>query len=59
MRGTDHQRGHLGGYVDPEAMVPPDHPLRAIRPLANAALERLSPDFNEIYSLIGRPSRRA
>jgi transposase len=56
MRGTDHQRGHLGGYVDPEAMVPPDHPLRAIRPLANAALERLSPDFNEIYSLIGRPS---
>jgi len=56
MRGTDHQRSHLGGYVDPEAMVPPDHPLRAIRPLANAALERLSPDFDEIYSLIGRPS---
>jgi transposase len=56
MRGTDHQRGHLGGYVDPEAMVPQDHPLRAIRPLVNAALERLSPDFDEIYSLIGRPS---
>jgi hypothetical protein len=33
MRGRDHQRGHLGGYVDPEAMVPPDHPLRQIRPL--------------------------
>jgi transposase len=30
--------------------------LRAIRPLVNAALERLSPDFDEIYSLIGRPS---
>jgi transposase len=57
MRGTDHQRGHLGGYVDPEAMVPQDHPLRAIRPLVNAALERLSPGFDEIYSLIGRPSR--
>ena len=56
MRGTDHQRSHLSGYVDPEAMVPPDHPLRAIRPLVNAALERLSPDFDEIYSLIGRPS---
>jgi transposase len=56
MRGPDHQRGHLCGYVDPEAMVPPDHPLRAIRPLANAALERLSPDFDEIYSLMGRPS---
>src|SRR5436190_1424911 len=56
MRGRDHQTGHLGGYVDPEAMVPPDHPLRQIRPLVNAALARLSPDFDEIYSLTGRPS---
>ncbi len=46
MRGTDHQRGHLRGYVDPEAMAPHDHPLRAIRPLANAALERLLPTFD-------------
>jgi transposase len=56
MRGRDHQRGHLGGYVNPEAMVPPDHPLRQIRPLVNAALARLSPDFDQLYSLTGRPS---
>ena len=56
MRGRDHQRGHLGGYVDPEAMVPPDHPLRQIRPLVNTALARLSPAFDELYSLTGRPS---
>src|SRR5213082_2023491 len=56
MRGRDHQRGHLGGYVNPEAMVPPDHPLRQIRPLVNTALARLSPDFDELYSLTGRPS---
>jgi transposase len=56
MRGTDHQTGHLCGYVNPETMVPPDHPLRAIRPLVNAALERLSPDFDQIYAPIGRPS---
>ena len=56
MRGRDHQRGHVGGYVDPEALVPPDHPLRVIRPLVNAALQRLSPDFDELYSLTGRPS---
>ena len=56
MRGLDHQRGHLGGYVEPEAMVPPDHPLRQIRPLVNAALARLSPEFDELYSLTGRPS---
>jgi transposase len=56
MRGADHQLGHLCGYVDPEAMVPPDHPLRAIRPLVNAALEHLSPAFDQLYSPIGRPS---
>jgi transposase len=56
MRGPDHQTGHLGGYVNPEAMVQLDHPLRAIRPLVNAALERLSADFDQIYSPIGRPS---
>src|ERR1700761_1188480 len=56
MRGRDHQTGPIGGYVDPEAMVPPDHPLRQIRPLVNAALARLSPDFDQIYSLTGRPS---
>jgi transposase len=56
MRGPDHQTGHLGGYVNPEAMVPQDHPLRAIRPLVNAALERLSAAFDQIYSPIGRPS---
>jgi transposase len=56
MRGIDHQAGHLGGYVNPEAIVPPDHPLRVIRPLVNAALGRLSPVFGELYSPIGRPS---
>ncbi len=56
MRGADHQTGHLGGYVNPEAMVPQDHPLRVIRPLVNAALERLSAVFDQLYSPIGRPS---
>src|SRR3954469_12298037 len=56
MRGMDHQRGHLGGYVNPEARVPQAHPLRQIRPLVDAALTRLSPVFDQIYSPIGRPS---
>jgi transposase len=37
-------------------MVPEDHPLRVIRPLANAALDRLSLAFSKLYSAIGRPS---
>ena len=56
MRGVDRQTGKLFSYLSPEAMVPQDHPLRVIRPLVNAALERLSPKFSEIYSVIGRPS---
>jgi transposase len=56
MRGKDRQRGHLGGYVNPEARVPQDHPLRQIRLLVDAALARLSPLFDELYSPIGRPS---
>src|SRR5208282_6502206 len=56
MRGTDHQTDKLFSYLSPETMVPQDHPLRVIRPLANAALDRLSPAFNKLYSIIGRPS---
>ena len=37
-------------------MVPQDHPLRVVRPLANAALDRLSPAFSKLYSALGRPS---
>jgi hypothetical protein len=36
-------------YISPEVLVPEQHPLRAIRPLVNSALERLSPDFDRIY----------
>jgi transposase len=56
MRGTDHQTGQLFSYVSPETMVPQDHPLPVIRPLANAALVRLSPGFSKLYSVTGRPS---
>jgi hypothetical protein len=39
-----------------ESLVPHDHPLRAIRLLANATLERLSPAFQAIYAQDSRPS---
>jgi transposase len=41
---------------DLEDRVRRDHPLRAIRALANEALERLEADFAPLYSGIGRPS---
>lgn len=56
MRGVDRQSGRLFSYVSPEAMVPSEHPLRVIRPLVNAALERMAPAFAKLYAPIGRPS---
>jgi transposase len=56
MRGTDRQTGKLFSYASPDSLVPRDHPLRAIRLLVNAALERLSADFSAIYAPTGRPS---
>jgi transposase len=56
MRGTDRETGKLFSYASPESLVPRDHPLRAIRALVNAALERLSPSFERIYAGEGRPS---
>jgi len=43
-------------FVDLEERVPPDHPLRAIKRWADAALAALSPTFDAIYAKDGRPS---
>ena len=43
MRGMDRETGKLFSYASPESLVPQDHPLRKIREMVNAALERLSP----------------
>ena len=56
MRGEDERGGGLFSYVDLEARVPADHPLRAIRVLVDEALAVLSADFERLYSTTGRPS---
>ena len=42
--------------LSPESAVPADHPLRAIRALADEALRSLSREFNRMYAKTGRPS---
>jgi len=42
--------------VTPESFVPADHPIRRIKPIVEAALQRLSPLFDSMYSRRGRPS---
>ncbi len=56
MRGSDERTGSLFSYVDLEARVRVDHPLRTIRRLANSALADLSKDFETLYTAFGRPS---
>jgi transposase len=57
MRGSDEQTGSLFSYVDVEARVRRDHPLRPVREIANAALSDLSGDFAALYPpKLGRPS---
>ena len=55
MRGADEQSGSLFSYVDLEARIRRDHPLRAIREIANAALSDLSAAFSRLYTDFGRP----
>lgn len=57
MRGSDDRSGSLFSYVDLEARVRPDHPLRLIREIANAALADLTGEFAALYPpRMGRPS---
>lgn len=56
MRGGDNLTGELFSYVDLEARVRRDHPLRAIRVIVNEALVALEREFAALYSPLGRPS---
>lgn len=56
MRGSDEGTGALFSYVDLEARVRKDHPLRTIRRLVNEALGAMEGDFGALYSGMGRPS---
>jgi transposase len=57
MRGSDERSGSLFSYIDLEARVRGDHPLRVIREIANEALSRLDSEFAVLYPRrLGRPS---
>jgi transposase len=56
MRGLDQRTGELFSYVDLEARVRADHPLRPIRSIVNEALAALESEFAPLYARVGRPS---
>jgi transposase len=56
MRGRDDRSEGFFCYVRLEERVPADHPLRAIRALADEALGSLNDRFEGLYSTMGRRS---
>jgi transposase len=56
MRGEHDPQGSIFYAIQLEDLVPAEHPLRAIRELANQQLKSLSRRFETAYSKVGRPS---
>jgi transposase len=56
MRGEDRFQTEMFSYLSPDSRVRKDHPLRAIRAMADQALVQMSPLFDTLYAATGRPS---
>src|SRR6184192_4067201 len=56
MRGTHSEQSSMFSYISAERRVPKDHPLRAIRVMADMALKDLDQRFAGMYATLGRPS---
>src|SRR5207253_6280894 len=56
MRGTHSEQSSMFSYISAERRVPTDHPLRAIRVMADMALKDLDQRFAGMYATLGRPS---
>ena len=42
--------------VNPEAMIPNDHPIRVVKKIADEVLDRMAPELAAMYAERGRPS---
>ncbi len=56
VRGRHDPQVTMLAFIDLETRVPPDHPLRVIKTMADKALAALSPDLDRMYADVGRPS---
>lgn len=56
MRGDVNRQVTMLTAITPDQKVPKDHPIRAIKPIVDRALQKLSPTFNAMYAKVGRPS---
>lgn len=56
MRGHEECQDEMFSYVSLEKRVPQEHPLRRVREMTDQALRELGPQFEGLYSPVGRPS---
>jgi transposase len=56
MRGKKETQIIMLSSLTPDQLVPQDHPIRKIKPIVDRALGELSPNFNQMYAVTGRPS---
>src|SRR5260370_36297205 len=56
MRGTDQQQGDILSCVARGQRVRKYHPLRGVRAMVDKVVKELSPEFDKMYSKVGRPS---
>src|SRR3954466_14510299 len=56
MRGESSKQSSMLVLRSPETMVPKEHPIRAVKALADAALRAMSAKFDEMYAERGRAS---
>ena len=56
MRGRSEPQLSILAFVDLDARVPSDHPLRTVKRLTDRALAELSPVFDRMYAAGGHPS---
>src|SRR5260370_27742256 len=56
MARTDQQQGDVFSYISPGQRVRKDHPLRPVRAMVDKVVKELSPEFDKMYSKVGRPS---
>jgi Transposase domain (DUF772) len=54
MRGRAKKQASMLAFINPETLIPADHPLRTIKCFADTALLQLSSLFDELYAADGQ-----
>ena len=56
MRGTTTRQAAMLSTLTTDSLIPTDHPIRRIKPVVEAVLRELGPEFDAMYARTGRQS---